>query len=168
MPCSSAIRFLRRVRRSRALGLRRALVLAVVLAVSSVPLPFVHRHALNGDQVAGSTGLSKHVDGFHVRSFRAGERETGWHLHLLPPWQTREDAQHKSEPKPESVTSPSIAIDLGRDSGQLHALAHLDAMLLTLQVRAVSPLRADFRATQFFSTYGCSVTICDLVSVRLC
>ena len=168
MSCSSAIRHLRCRRRSCAMVLRRVLVLVVALAVSSVPLPFVHRHALNGEQVASSPGLAQHIDRFHVRSFRASERETGWHLHLLSPWQAKEDAQHQSEAQPESVVPASIATDLSRDNGQLHALARLDALVLTLQVWTVSPLRTNVRATQFFSTYGCSVTICDLVSVRLC
>lgn len=159
-------------------GLRMLLVLSLWHA----PIPWIHTHAVAGPIVDHVDSLSRHVHEFHEEDAAQGETALGWHAHLVLPWCFDGSDSCPSDERPEPghlafamkfglTTSPqqTFASAIQLTAGPFVALA-APAGMPALSPPALAHC-ADYqhhRGRHFFETYGCSVSIGDLDSVRTC
>lgn len=151
----------------RAVAVRRVFVTMLALLISNAPWPCVHEHEITGETVTHSVSMAHHVDRHHADAFQSGLAKLGWHWHLVLPWQACDESNpdQPDEPVPSLPASPTV--ELSHANLQIAPVNLIDTGIHA--VRAIEmPLHAQTSASQFFATYGCSVAIGDLVSVRLC
>lgn len=169
--------------RGRNVPRRRGAILRIVLALSlwHAPIPWLHCHDLDGTEVEHTAALSHHVHGFHQSALEHGVRHAPWHAHLLLPWCNEtlpcsegDESPHRdglpddciacradAGPSTQSASLPASAIEQGADDGTLLRAAwnrHAAA-------GGRSPLS---RSGHFLATSGCSTSLIDLLSARLC
>ncbi len=139
----------------------------LALLISNAPWPCVHAHEIAGDTVEHSVSLAHHVDRHHADAFQLGLSKLGWHWHLILPWQAcdEEHPDQRDEPVPSLPATPTV--ELSTANFLINPINLIDTQIHAVQVVDM-PLHAQTSASQFFATYGCSVAIGDLVSVRLC
>jgi len=161
----------------------RALRIVVALSLWHAPIPWVHVHELKGPQVEKLTSLSQHVADFHARDLNWGRGSSDWHAHLVLPWclnhQHRcpadDDRNSSADDIFSGVTVVSGSAAAGSAFGQptnrafLASVIPADAAAIVNRDAGTSAaLLGQAFCRHFFETYGCSVAIRDLVSVRVC
>jgi hypothetical protein len=156
----------------------------VVLSLWHAPIPWVHAHDLDGPQVEQLKLLSQHVAAFHAGDIGLGQTRTDWHVHLVLPWcmlhhgPCPNDDRHGPDSddffgtvKIGAAASPLSARAIGQpiDRAFLVRDLALDHGLASPRGAASCVLdQAVHRGTHFFETYGRSISVSDLVGVRLC
>ena len=161
----------------------RVLRVVMVLSLWHAPIPWVHVHELEGPQVERLELLSQHVADFHARELSWGGTCLDWHSHLVLPWclSHQHDCPADDDRNPGSddifggakvVAGGLVA---GQSIGQPTTRAFLageipadEAALVHHGAGASAVLYGQASCRHFFETYGCSVAVRDLVSVRLC
>jgi len=172
-------------RRSRGAGslspARRLLAALLVVSLWHAPVPWIHAHALRGGDVDHIEQLHRHVDAFHATEIAAGQLRLELHAHLILPWERVPTPDAPGAPHVPGSDDLDYAL-LSADSGATLSAKSAGAVspdsfgnLMTSQVidsflrqAPESSLRGISCGSHFFETYGCSVSIGDLVSVRLC
>jgi hypothetical protein len=161
----------------------RVLRVVMVLSLWHAPIPWVHVHDLDGPQVERLGSLSRHIADFHARELSRGGTRLDWHAHLVLPWclTHQHDCPADNERNPGSddilagAKANACSWASGQSIGQPTARAFLAEQIPADAAVLVSPgtgasatlfCQAPFR--HFFESYGSSVAVRDLVSVRLC
>lgn len=170
----------RRVSRC-ALVSRRFLTLLLALSLWHAPVPWFHAHDLLGPDVDHIAQLHRHVDAFHASEIAAGESHLELHAHLILPWERDADPDDPGSPHVPGSDDFDVALLTVDTASTLSAKVvgrALDLLTSSVSQREFAladdglvweaSLRASSHGTHFFETYGSSVSIGDLVSVRLC
>jgi len=160
---------------------RRFLALLLALSLWHAPVPWVHAHDLRGPDVDHIGQLHRHVDVFHSSEIAAGQSHLELHAHLILPWERDADPNHPGTPHspgsdefdfvlPSADTSASLSVKLVGPAADLLVANVLSSgfVLADSTLTWEASLRASSHGSHFFETYGSSVSIGDLVSVRLC
>ena len=154
--------------------------LLLVLSLWHAPLPWVHSHAMAGPIVDQVASLARHIDEFHPDAAQ-DTLEAGWHMHLVLPWSLSHHTpcpyQHNHDdgsnaalglnagivmpaPLPVSVgyaaNGELLLVDAAGSAEGLHR-----GGLTQLSNTRNSP-------GHFLGTFGGSVSLGDLLSVRTC
>lgn len=161
----------------------KALRIVMVLSLWHAPIPWVHVHEIEGPQVERLASLSQHVADFHARELSWGKTSLDWHSHLVLPWclNHQHDCPADNERNPGSddilggATVVAGNLAAGHSIGQPTTRAFLAgtlptdaAVLVDHDAGTRAALLGHLACRHFFETYGCSVAVRDLISVRLC
>ena len=161
----------------------RVLRVVMVLSLWHAPIPWVHVHEIEGPQVERLGALSQHVARFHARELSRSGARLDWHSHLVLPWcmthQHSCPADNDRHPGPDEILAGAKLVAGGQAAsptiGQpttrafLAGFVPMDAAPLVQLCAGTSAVPfGPAQCRHFFETYGCSVAIRDLVSVRLC
>ena len=161
----------------------RALRFVMVLSLWHAPIPWVHVHEIAGPQVERLASLSQHVAVFHARDLSWENTTLNWHAHLVLPWclnhQHNCPADDDRDPGSDDILGCARviagAIAESQAFGQPTTRAFLaggifadEAALIERAIGTSSGQIGPSRIRHFFETYGCSVAVRDLMSVRLC
>jgi hypothetical protein len=161
----------------------RVLRVVMVLSLWHAPIPWIHVHEFEGAQVERLESLSRHIAAFHAHELNRGSPSGDWHAHLVLPWCMNHHhdcpADDERDPAPDDILGGAKVtvggLPVSQSYGQPTTRAFLtwaipaDGAAVAQYGPATSGAPsgpAPFR--HFFETYGGSVAICDLVSVRLC
>ena len=177
-------RFSRRIRSWARRLAGRALSALVVLSLWHAPIPWVHAHDLEGPRVEQLQILSRHVAEFHARELSRGQTHLDWHVHLVLPWcmvhhdSCPDDKHHGPNSddyfgtlKIGATAAALSARTIGQPSDRAFLVRDvvLDGGLTAPQGVGTCDLdQALHRRSHFFETYGDSISVRDLVGVRLC
>jgi hypothetical protein len=161
----------------------RMLRLVMVLSLWHAPIPWIHVHELEGPQVERLGALSQHIAEFHARELMREGARLDWHSHLVLPWcMTHEHdcpADDEQNPASDDIFGGAKVVTSGlaacQTIGQPTTRAFLAvdvpadaAPFVHLGAGTSAALFGPAQCRHFFETYGCSVAVRDLVSVRLC
>ena len=160
---------------------RRALALMLIVSLWHAPVPWIHAHELHGTDVDHVEQLHRHVDAFHATEIAAGQLRLDLHAHLILPWErvpTPDAPGTPHVPGSDDLEFALLSVGTGASLSAKSAgpaapelLGNLLASLMigsSVRQAPESSLRGISRGSHFFETYGCSVSIGDLVSVRIC
>jgi len=155
----------------------------IVLSLWHAPIPWVHVHEFEGPQVERLVTLSQHIAEFHARDLVCGTASAEWHSHLVLPWclnhQHNCPADDERDPGSDDIlTGTKVTagnLTAGHALGQPNSRAFLagefsahEAVLGQQGTGANGKICGLSRFRQFIETYGSSVAVRDLLSVRLC
>ncbi|MSR57828.1 MAG: hypothetical protein EXS05_09155 [Planctomycetaceae bacterium] len=170
-------RFARRCSRRATVGMQMLLALSLWHA----PIPWVHAHELQGPQVENSPALHEHVDHFHSHDVAKGETHLDLHTHLILPWDCDRDSDGSPHPAERPGCRDDDFVPLAGSAGSslkaigqptIRALGDLAfAGSLPAMPRPEGgdePVFSLTRGRHFFETFGSSVSVRDLICVRLC
>ncbi|HEY2249972.1 MAG TPA: hypothetical protein VGH74_02885 [Planctomycetaceae bacterium] len=166
----------------------RMLRVVIVLSLWHAPIPWVHVHEFEGPRVDRLESLSRHIAEFHAGDLLWGTTAAEWHSHLVLPWCLNHRCPHdqhncpaddERDPGSDDILAGGrlTAGDLtaGQSFGPPTSRAWLagefmaaEAPLVQRGTGANNALCGLSRFRQFFETYGSSVAVRDLLSVRLC
>jgi hypothetical protein len=161
----------------------RALRVMMVLSLWHAPIPWVHVHEIAGPAVERLASLSQHVAVFHARDLSWGNTSLDWHTHLVLPWclnhQHNCPADDDRDPGSDDILGCTKviagAVVASQAFGQPTTRAFLadgiladEAALIERATGTGSGQVGPSQIRHFFETYGCSVAVRDLMSVRLC
>jgi len=157
--------------------------IVVVLSLWHAPIPWVHVHEFEGPQVERLESLARHIAEFHARDLYWGNTTVNWHSHLVLPWclshQHNCPADDERQPGSDDILGGAKVVAggpiAGSAFGQPTTRAFLAGEILAdeaahgRRVTGTSGVLSGVpRFRHFFETYGSSVAVRDLVSVRLC
>jgi hypothetical protein len=161
----------------------RLLRVVMVLSLWHAPIPWIHVHEFEGPQVQRLDSLSRHIAAFHSHELKKESPPPDWHAHLVLPWcmshQHDCPADDERDPAADDILGGAKATAGGLPSGQSYgqpttrafltgAIPADEAALVQFGSATSGALSGPLRFRHFFETFGGSIAICDLVSVRLC
>jgi hypothetical protein len=163
--------------------LRRTIRIVLLLSLWHAPVPWVHAHDLTGRAVDEVRSLHRHVDEYHARELELGERHLDLHAHLILPWSHEHQPFHRPGcPERPDTDDSDFVLELASASAgsTLKAIGrpvdrHFDPLRSTSDVISRGQLAwaaarwsSPGYGRHFFETFGCSVSIGDLICVRVC
>jgi|GEM_PF-3093464 len=166
----------------------RVLRVVIVLSLWHAPIPWVHVHEFEGPKVERLESLSRHIVEFHAQDLVWGTTLAEWHSHLVLPWCLNHRCLHHHDNCPAdderdsgmddvlagarvTVANMTAGHAFGPPAGRAVFAGELAAAQAVLGQRATganSAICGVPRFRQFIETYGSSVAVRDLLSVRLC
>lgn len=159
----------------------RGVVALLIVSCWHAPIPWVHAHDLRGPGVDRQAGLYQHVSEFHASQLTFGADHLDLHAHLVLPWGMEQQAPHRHQPQepsaqtlfamkfggtPTSTWTQTIGQPLDLAWGQAPSLDQ--AGVASAAAIDGSPVFTMPRGGHFFDTFAGSVSIRDLIRVRLC
>jgi hypothetical protein len=155
----------------------------LLLSLWHAPVPWVHAHDLTGRSVDEVRSLHRHVDEFHARDVELGERHLDLHAHLILPWSHEREPFHRPGcPEGPDPDDSDFVLEIASGSAGSTPKAigrpvdpHFDPLRSVSEVisrghSAASAARwiSLGHGRHFFETFGRSVSVGDLICVRVC
>ncbi|HTI51974.1 MAG TPA: hypothetical protein VL475_13515 [Planctomycetaceae bacterium] len=163
--------------------MRRMVRALLLLSLWHAPIPWVHAHDLAGPSVDHVASLHRHVDAFHARDIEHGEFHLDLHAHLVLPWShDRQPLHGPGGPELPDSDDSDFVLEMGGGAAgsTLKALGrpidpNFDPLRMAgdLATRGPSawsaaPGVSRSQGRHFFETFGRSVSVGDLICVRVC